>query len=250
MKSLAAAISSGRKGYTLVELLVVIAIIAIIAAITLPVLIQVKETSRKSYCAENLRQLGSAITRYLDDNNGYGLPPSGPEYENPWILYVQPLAAYVGQPLLQVRKNLPSPQQKRIWICPGDINRGGGVNDRPYWWHCGSSYLYPGPTAYLSGAQPLQKKGTAPRKLMLWRNHRRDILLADFWFDFHNGKRVNHEFADNSLTPPEWVSKLDVRSINVLFLDMHLASVSAHQREEYKHYTVSPEFDNPYRKDE
>ena len=237
------------RGYTLVEMLIVIAIIAILAAITVPVMLQVKETSRKNYCAGNMRQLGFAIARYIDDNNGYGLPQSPPEYENPWILCVLPLRSYIGQPMLQVRKGIPASQPKRIWICPGDLNRGSGANDRPYWWHCGSSYLYPGPTAYLSGKHPLQKHDTVARKPMLWRNHRRNILLADFWFDFHSGRKVKHEFEENSLTPPDWVSKLDVRSINIIFLDLHMTSVSARQREEYKLYTVSPDLDNPYPKE-
>ena len=57
-----------RKGFTLIELLVVIAIIAILAAILFPVFANVIEKGRQTKCAGNLRQLGTALQMYLQDN--------------------------------------------------------------------------------------------------------------------------------------------------------------------------------------
>src|SRR5262245_7684660 len=64
-----------RRGFTLIELLVVIAIIAIVAAILFPVFAQAREKARQAACASNLRQLGMAMTQYLQDNDEHYPPP-------------------------------------------------------------------------------------------------------------------------------------------------------------------------------
>jgi len=60
-----------RPGFTLIELLVVIAIIAILAAIILPVLSRAQERGLRTYCANNLRQIGIGMIVYAGDNNDY-----------------------------------------------------------------------------------------------------------------------------------------------------------------------------------
>lgn len=59
------------RSFTVVELLVIIAITSIFCALLLPVLKSAMEESRRTFCANNLRQLGSSISAYMDFSNGW-----------------------------------------------------------------------------------------------------------------------------------------------------------------------------------
>lgn len=60
---------SKHRAFTLIELLVVIAIIAILAAILFPVFAQAKESSKRTVCLSNLRQLTNCFLMYSNDSD-------------------------------------------------------------------------------------------------------------------------------------------------------------------------------------
>jgi len=66
--------AAAEAGFTLVELLVVMAIIGILAAILLPALITARETARKTACVNNLRQIGMCLEIFRQD---FGRVPEG-----------------------------------------------------------------------------------------------------------------------------------------------------------------------------
>jgi prepilin-type N-terminal cleavage/methylation domain-containing protein len=79
-----------RRGFTLVELLVVIAVLACLFALLLPAVQAAREAARAASCRSNLHQLGVAILDYegrrdclpeVDDVMLIGIPqcPSNPE---------------------------------------------------------------------------------------------------------------------------------------------------------------------------
>ena len=62
-----------RRGFTLIEMLVVIAIIAVLASILLPALGAAKGKAMSISCLGNQRQCGQALWMYAEDFNGCGL---------------------------------------------------------------------------------------------------------------------------------------------------------------------------------
>ena len=63
------------RGMTLIELLVVVGVIAVLMTLAAPALRQVKGTARRAECANGLRQIGSLLSAYAQDN--YGHVPAG-----------------------------------------------------------------------------------------------------------------------------------------------------------------------------
>ena len=65
-----------RRGFTLIEVLVVVAIIALLLAVLLPTLVTAREQSRQVVCLANLNQIMKTTRMYMSGNQGWF--PTGP----------------------------------------------------------------------------------------------------------------------------------------------------------------------------
>lgn len=96
-----------RRGFTLVEVLAVIAIIGTLAGLLLPAVQVARESARRSACSNNLKQIGLASHSYL---SAYRTFPMGCRIDNTWsdkrVTWAVWLLPYVEEDGLYKRINL------------------------------------------------------------------------------------------------------------------------------------------------
>jgi prepilin-type N-terminal cleavage/methylation domain-containing protein/prepilin-type processing-associated H-X9-DG protein len=126
-----------RRGFTLVELLVVIGVIALLSAILLPVFGRVRETGRRTACTSNMKQLALAFQQYANDASdrlpGATDAPAGVNQNGGWIWYSR-FGSGQGQTnaaVFDVTKGTLFPYVKAtgVYLCPSDgIGRTTGLS--------------------------------------------------------------------------------------------------------------------------
>ena len=194
------------RGFTLVELLVVIGIIAVLISILLPSLSAARQAAVSVQCLSNLRQLSSACMLYVNDNKGYCLPAAADEYWTGANL----LRWHGSRPTTTVAFDFnhdPSPLKRyltdSIKACPAlatyDMPAGFEAGCGGYGYnmmHIGSIIGYTGqygPTQYQTPSKLVQIKRSAQK-----------VLFADTaYFDPTLGL-IEYSFAEAPLFPGGW----------------------------------------------
>jgi prepilin-type N-terminal cleavage/methylation domain-containing protein/prepilin-type processing-associated H-X9-DG protein len=110
-----------RRGFTLIELMVVMAIIMILAAILFPVFAQARDKARQTSCLSNLKQIALATMMYLQDwDETYPYIPYVNETTAPWPYgqLASPLSGpntYDGGPYVAALNRYVN--NRYIWFC-------------------------------------------------------------------------------------------------------------------------------------
>lgn len=240
--------AGSSKGFSLVELLVVMTVIALLAAIAFPMFVKVKQSAQISECLSNMRQLGMGLRMYLDsyDSRFPAAKPWGkPGGDEKTIQEL--LTPFVQNGLAAERIGTDSSgrpayiyPKRSVFCCPSDSGipndfdgTCGVVADRRIWLQTGCSYEYyagnqqdflhwtasdPPPVPWTALSPLVEMQGTSRRvrvgaPLASLVSQSRKAVMGDIWF-WHLGDRV----------PPQG-ERFKVMYSNTLFADGHAKRV-------------------------
>ena len=108
-----------RRGFTLVELLVVIGIIAVLIAVLMPALQRAREQALQVQCLSNMRQIGLAFIMYTNNNKQFYPRPAANSIPEDWIYWERWIPTRPFQDG-QIAKMMGERTSEAVFRCPSD----------------------------------------------------------------------------------------------------------------------------------